>query len=165
MDDPPADEGGTGAPPQPSTPNRAPSQLTREYRGRDIAVGWYASRCIHAAACIRALPQVFNAKRRPWIEVDAASADAVADAVQRCPTGALHFVRLDQGPPESVPESPEVRSVADGPYYIKGTVEVMDEDGNVYVRDTRIALCRCGKSKHAPLCDNTHRATGFRTSA
>jgi CDGSH-type Zn-finger protein len=31
-------------------------------------------------------------------------------------------------------------------------------------RETRLALCRCGQSKHMPLCDNTHRAIGFRST-
>lgn len=159
-----ASSGGTGAPPEPSAPNRAPSDLTREYRGRDIAVRWYASRCIHSAACIRALPGVFDARRRPWIEVDAADADAVAEAVLRCPTGALHYERLDGGAPEPIPDVVEIRAVKDGPCYVRGRIDIVSEDGQVIRTDTRLALCRCGQSKHMPLCDNTHRATGFRTS-
>jgi uncharacterized Fe-S cluster protein YjdI len=90
-----AAHGGTGAPPPPDEPNRVFSRLTREYASDTIKVEWYARRCIHSAACIRALPQVFDPQRRPWVDVDAATADAVADAVMKCPTGALQFVRLD----------------------------------------------------------------------
>ena len=159
-----ASSGGAGAPPEPASPNRAPSDLTREYRGRDIAVRWYASRCIHSAACIRALPRVFDPRRRPWIELDAADADAVARAVLECPTGALHYERLDGGPPEPVPDTVTLRAVKDGPYYVRGMVEIVDEAGNLMRRDSRVALCRCGKSRHMPMCDNSHRATGFRSS-
>ena len=85
---PDASAGGTGAPPAPASPNRAPDHLTREYRGAGIAVQWYAARCIHSARCIRAAPAVFDPARRPWIVLDGAGADAVAAAVERCPTGA-----------------------------------------------------------------------------
>ena len=99
-----ASEGGAGAPPEPESPNRAPD-LTREYSTPDITVQWFAGRCIHSANCVRALQRVFDPQRRPWVEPAAAPADAIADAVLRCPTGALHFVRHDGGLQE-VPDVP-----------------------------------------------------------
>lgn len=160
-----ASAGGGGAPPEPTAPNRAPSALTRVYAGRGIEVQWYASRCIHSAACIRALPGVFDPKRRPWVDLTHpdAGADAVADAVLRCPTGALHYVRSDGGPAEPEPAQVQVRAVRDGPLIVRGAVEVLDDDGTLLRRDTRLALCRCGQTRHAPFCDNTHRAIGFRS--
>ena len=152
-----ASAGGTGAPPDPAAPNRARGDLTREYSGTGIRVQWYASRCIHSAECIRALPHVFNPRRRPWVDVDAAGADEIADAILRCPTGALHFVRTDGGHQETAPAEVEIRVVRDGPYYVRGDVEIRDPDDNVFRRDTRMALCRCGHSAHMPFCDNTHR--------
>jgi len=106
---------------------------------------------------------VFDPHRRPWIDIDAADADAVAEAVQRCPTGALQFDRLDGGLAEAVPDKVEIRTIKDGPYFVRGMVDLLDENGDVLRRESRIALCRCGKSKHLPRCDNTHRATGFRS--
>ena len=158
-----ASAGGTGAPPDPGAANRAPPDLTREYAGAGIRVQWYAGRCIHSAACVRALPQVFDPRRRPWVDAGAADADAIAGAVLRCPTGALHFARTDGGPGESAPPEVEIRAVRDGPYYVRGSVEVVDEAGRVIRRDTRLALCRCGQSRHMPMCDNSHRALGFRS--
>lgn len=156
-----AGAGGAGAPPPPGEANKAPD-LTREYANERIRVQWYASRCIHSAECIRALPGVFDPRRRPWVDIDAADADAVANAVMRCPTGALHFVRLDGGAGESVPARVEVTTVRNGPNFVRGDVEIMDGEGRTIRRDTRVALCRCGQSKHMPFCDNTHRAIGFR---
>jgi CDGSH-type Zn-finger protein len=49
----------------------------------------------------------------------------------------------------------------DGPTYLRGDIEVLDDAGEVCLRDTRVALCRCGLSRNKPLCDNTHRAAGF----
>ena len=156
-----ASAGGTGAPPAPTAANQAP-ELTREYHTAAIAVQWYATRCIHSARCIRAQPAVFNPKRRPWIVLEGASADAVAAAVERCPTGALHYTRLDGGPGETVPNETTVAAVRDGPLYVRGDVTVAREDGTVIRRDTRVALCRCGQSAHMPFCDNSHQAAGFR---
>jgi uncharacterized Fe-S cluster protein YjdI len=160
--EPDAGSGGTGAPPEPTTSNKVFADLTREYGNSSIRVQWYASRCIHSAACIRALPQVFDPRRRPWIDVEAADADAIADAVIKCPTGALHYERLDGGRPEETSGEVRIRPIRNGPYFVTGPAEITDANGEVIRRDTRVALCRCGRSKHMPFCDNTHRETGFR---
>jgi uncharacterized Fe-S cluster protein YjdI/CDGSH-type Zn-finger protein len=155
-----AGAGGAGAPPEDHEANQVFSDLTREYSASGIRVQWYASRCIHTANCIKALPRVFNARRRPWIDVDAADADAIAEAVLQCPTGALHYVRSD-GVSEPVSENVTARAVRDGPFLVRGEIEVTDSEGRVIRKDSRVALCRCGKSRHAPFCDNTHRALGI----
>lgn len=159
--EPSAAEGGTGAPPDDHEANRVHDRATREYASTDIKVQWYASRCIHSAACIRALPQVFDARKRPWIDVNAADAPAIAEAVVKCPTGALHFVRTDGGPQEQPPEGVTVTTVKNGPFFIRGRIEVTDTNGDVIRDDWRISLCRCGRSRHLPFCDNTHRALGL----
>lgn len=157
-----ASAGGCGAPPEPDAPNHAPAGLTREYRSERISVLWFAERCIHSGECIRAQPRVFDPRRRPWVKIDAADADAVAEAVLRCPTGALHYVRHDGGPQEPVPERTTIRPVPDGPYHVRGKVEVRTSGGELIREDTRVALCRCGESRHMPFCDNSHTAAGFR---
>jgi uncharacterized Fe-S cluster protein YjdI len=159
-----ASAGGLEAPPAPEASNQAPP-VTREYRSGQIAVQWYAERCIHSARCIRAAPGVFDPQRRPWIDLSGAPADLIAEAVERCPTGALHYTRFDGGRPETVPDEPVVSVVRDGPLYVRGDVVITLEDGSVVRHDNRVALCRCGQSKHMPFCDNTHRATGFRDPA
>jgi CDGSH-type Zn-finger protein len=51
----------------------------------------------------------------------------------------------------------------DGPYLVRGPVELRDQDGRRIVlgRQT-IALCRCGKSRMRPFCDGTHRLVRFK---
>jgi CDGSH-type Zn-finger protein len=50
----------------------------------------------------------------------------------------------------------------DGPYLIRGNFVVQDQDGNEMPLPRRtIALCRCGKSRIRPLCDGTHKLSGF----
>ena len=133
-----------------------------EFEGRDLRVTWSKARCIHAAACVFGLPTVFEPGRRPWITPDDASADKVAEIVRRCPTGALHFERTDGGVPESPPETNTIVSSKFGPLYVKGDVELLAADGSVVLKDTRLALCRCGDSRNKPFCDGTHSSAGFR---
>ena len=45
----------------------------RDYENDAIRVHWDSIRCIHVGICLRALPQVFDTGRRPW--VDAVSGD------------------------------------------------------------------------------------------
>ena len=160
--EPNAADGGKGAPPGEDQSNRVHDRATREYSADTIKVQWYASRCIHSAACIRALPQVFDPRQRPWVNVRAANAGAIAEAVVKCPTGALHFVRTDGGAQEQPPADVTVTSVRNGPFFVRGQVKITDASGAVVRDDWRVALCRCGRSKHLPFCDNTHRALGLR---
>jgi uncharacterized Fe-S cluster protein YjdI/CDGSH-type Zn-finger protein len=158
-----AGQGGTGAPPPTNQSNNVRAGLTREYARPEIVVEWYASRCIHSGACIRALPAVFNPGRRPWVNVSDADPDAIAQAVTRCPTGALRFQRLDGGEQESAGDRVSITPIANGPYFVRGPIEMVNPQTGEPQRETRVALCRCGKSGHMPFCDNTHRAIGFRS--
>jgi CDGSH-type Zn-finger protein len=52
-----------------------------------------------------------------------------------------------------------------GPYLVKGPIELMDVDGNAYtVEREMIALCRCGGSTNKPFCDGTHSRLGFQAA-
>lgn len=126
------------------------------YRGQDIVVTYDLRRCIHAAECLRALPDVFDTSKRPWVQPNQASADEVAEAVLRCPSGALHFERLDGGAGETSPAGNTVTVSADGPLYVHGAIEVVTHEGVTLLEDTRAAFCRCGASKNRPFCDNSH---------
>jgi len=134
--------------------------IKKEYRTDAIAVVWEPDFCIHVANCIRHLPQVFDPRDRPWIHVDQAAADEIARAVLSCPTGALHYRRLDQGAQETRPPETEVRPQPNGPLYLHGNLRIEDDAG-VIREETRTALCRCGESRNKPFCDNTHRLIGF----
>ena len=133
-----------------------------EFRGDAITVTWSRRRCTHVAACIMNLPAVFEPGRRPWVDVAKGSAEAIARVVPHCPTGALHFHRTDGGAAEPVPASNAVAVTRDGPINVRGDLEIYDESGELRLRDTRAALCRCGQSANRPFCDGAHHATGFR---
>ena len=58
------------------------------------------------------MPEVFDVEKRPWIQPENASAEQVAEALRRCPSGTLNY-RL-QGPHED-PERPARAAVCGTP--------------------------------------------------
>jgi uncharacterized Fe-S cluster protein YjdI len=136
---------------------------TRTYVGDAIEVHWEPRLCIHVRNCVRDLPNVFLPEARPWVAVDAADADAVAAAVEHCPTGALHYRRLDGAADEQAPEETTVEPRPNGPLFLRGRLRIVAADGQVIRQDTRVALCRCGASGNKPFCDGSHRRIGFTT--
>ena len=138
--------------------------VKRDYRNDRIAVHWEPELCNHTGNCFRSLPEVFQPQNRPWVLVDAASAEKIAEVVLTCPTGALHFTRLDGGPQEALPEETTVDARPNGPFHIRGRVRILGTGGRVIREDTRVALCRCGASENKPFCDGSHRRVGFRTT-
>jgi CDGSH-type Zn-finger protein len=115
--------------------------------------------------CVRGLPQVFDPEARPWVVVDAAGADAVAATIETCPTGALHYRRLDGGQQEQPPTETTIEPRPNGPLFVRGPVHMVDADGRLIREDTRVALCRCGASGNKPFCDGSHRRIGFTTAS
>ena len=132
----------------------------RTYRGTELDVSFEADLCIHATECVRGLPAVFDRGRRPWILADNARADQVSSVVERCPTGALLYRRLDGHPGEQPATATTITPVADGPVAVRGDLVVRREDGTLE-RLPRAALCRCGQSQNKPFCDNSHLEAGF----
>lgn len=133
------------------------------YANDAIEVHWEPRLCIHMRNCVTGLGAVFDPERRPWIDVDAAGPDEIAATVLTCPTGALHFRRLDGAAQEEPGEEATVEPRPNGPLFVRGHVRVVDPDGNLLREDTRVALCRCGGSQNKPFCDGTHRRIGFTT--
>lgn len=150
-----------------------------EYTGEGADVTFDVRRCIHARECVRGLPAVFDRDRRPWVNLDnvrasdasasqtgadapdATPVDDLAEVIERCPTGALHYERHDDGPGEAVPDENTITVTADGPHHVRGDVEIGTTAGETLLSDTRVALCRCGASENKPLCDNSHLDVEF----
>jgi uncharacterized Fe-S cluster protein YjdI/predicted GNAT family acetyltransferase len=64
------------------------------YYGSEVDVSFDLDVCEHAAECVRGMPEVFNTKARPWINLEDVTtptlADKVREVIGRCPSGALH---------------------------------------------------------------------------
>lgn len=139
-------------------------RLGKAYTAPAVTVFYDRARCRHYAECVRGLPQVFDTTRRPWIRPDAADARAVAEVVERCPTGALHH-RLLEGDPEEPAHPTTVTRDPAGPLLVHGDLVLDTPEGAL--RETRAALCRCGRTGNEPFCDGAcgvarHRPTGTR---
>jgi uncharacterized Fe-S cluster protein YjdI/CDGSH-type Zn-finger protein len=128
----------------------------REYQADGVTVLWDSQRCVHVAACIRALPAVFNPTARPWVRTANATADEIVAAVEACPTGALRYAR-ENGPAEAARVPTSVVPVPNGPLVMRGDLHVLAANGETIAHETRLALCRCGFSENKPFCDNSHR--------
>ncbi|WP_431981131.1 (4Fe-4S)-binding protein [Streptomyces qinglanensis] len=63
----------------------------RRYEGKSITSTFEAGRCLHAAGCVRGLPEVFDPGERRWIRPDSAEAERLAEVVRSCPSGALQY--------------------------------------------------------------------------
>jgi len=134
------------------------------YTGKAIDISFIKERCTHVAACLRGEPRVFFEVRRPWVMPDLGEADTIADVVEKCPTGALHYQRNDGGPQEKAPETTMIETAMHGPLYLHGEITLRTTNGETLLEDTRVALCRCGKSKHFPFCDGRHHEVNFRNN-
>jgi len=63
-----------------------------------------------------------------------------------------------------MPEEPEnviIKVRENGPYLVRGRVQLTDADGVPYTVEENFVLCRCGGSSTKPFCDGTHRTNGF----
>jgi len=56
-----------------------------------------------------------------------------------------------------------IEVIKNGPYIVKGEVELIDSDGNKFPVEKRMALC-CGASIEKPFCDGTHSKIGFQAA-
>ena len=130
----------------------------REYEGRDgVVVEWRPELCQHSERCWRALPQVFDPDRRPWIDAVAAPVSDVVAAVAACPSGALRIsgAAVDTG------AATEITVSRNGPLLLRGDIRILDADGTELAHVDKAALCRCGRSQNKPFCDGSHKTSGF----
>ena len=128
--------------------------LRKEYANQDITVVWKPDICIHSEICARGLPKVFDPNRKPWIDVDQASSEDIEAQVNQCPSGAISI--KSTGVTTTEETTAKVQLMAGGPLILKGTCEIVDEEGNTQQKKNA-AFCRCTKSANFPYCDGSHK--------
>ena len=97
-------------------------------------------------------PEVF-APNAPgeWIHPEAASAEAIVQVAETCPSGAITYRRKDGGPSRGAAGGQSSSRLREnGPLAIRAEMEI---DGETLLRAT---LCRCGASQNKPFCDSSH---------
>ena len=133
-----------------------------KYPGDQVDVSWDGRLCIHVGECGRAEGELFVGGRDPWCDPGRVGAvQEVVEVCERCPTGALTYIRKDGGGAELPPGRNQVVIANDGPLYLTGDLSIDGAaEGMTGVR-FRAALCRCGASNNKPFCDNSHREIRF----
>lgn len=155
----------------------------RQYTNGEITVFWKPAKCIHATTCFRELLEVFNPRKRPWINMQGASSEKITEVTNKCPTAAIYWkynkdldeaveVSTDYSKevnPESLHTSKHQNSTSakisimkDGPILVEGDFSVTDSTGKELKPMLMTSFCRCGHSHAQPFCDGTHRKVGFR---
>ena len=136
----------------------------RVYANETIEVHWEPKLCIDTRNCVRSLPQVFDPDARPWVIVDAASADHVAVAVLTCPTGALHFdaSTMDRRRPRrNLPPSSRGRTAR-----CSSRTHADRRSGRTtHPRGHARRALPLRRVRNKPFCDGSHRRIGFGTNA
>lgn len=138
----------------------------RKYSNGEITVFWKPNKCIHATTCYKELIEVFNPRKRPWVNMNGASTNEIIRVVNMCPTDALTYKYnkniVDAAVEnKSVAVENEIRVMKDGPLVIKGNFKIIGTDGAEFKKLKMTSLCRCGASMQMPFCDGTHRKIGF----
>jgi putative redox protein len=72
--------------------------MIKHYTKGDLTVVWQPDLCRHGGACARGLGAVFSPRRRPWIDLSQADDAAIVAQVERCPTGALSWIKKEPSP-------------------------------------------------------------------
>uniref|UniRef100_UPI00404871DD (4Fe-4S)-binding protein n=1 Tax=Roseivirga sp. TaxID=1964215 RepID=UPI00404871DD len=127
--------------------------IVKEYSNNEITVLWKPQQCIHSGICLRGLPQVFDLKRKPWVDIKGASSEEIVKLVKDCPSKALSikgvkFKEVDNS-------ATEVVLIPHGPLIIRGGATVNDRKDQTVYHET-VSFCRCGRSGKYPYCDGTH---------
>lgn len=65
---------------------------THHYTNGEITILWQPEVCIHSGICFRGLAEVFDPRRKPWIDMSRAENDKMIEQVKKCPSGALSIV-------------------------------------------------------------------------
>ncbi|MFK8005920.1 MAG: (4Fe-4S)-binding protein [Saprospiraceae bacterium] len=136
------------------------SKIVKKYSNREITVVWEPSKCVHVGNCVRGLPEVFDAKAKPWVNIEGADTKSIINQVKDCPSGALSI--LENVNPEAPKSSnTHVELMKNGPLMIDGAIKLTQADGSVILKNKKTAFCRCGASSRKPYCDGSHTSAGF----
>ncbi|MFL5742259.1 MAG: (4Fe-4S)-binding protein [Flavisolibacter sp.] len=73
--------------------------IQKTYSNGEVTIVWKPSLCIHSTICWKestGLPEVFDPRKRPWINLEGSGTEAIVMQVKKCPSGALSFFYKDE---------------------------------------------------------------------
>ncbi len=115
--------------------------MEKQYTNGEITIVWKPDACIHSTLCWRGMVDVFNPKKRPWINMEGAESEALIAQVEKCPSGALSFFRNNKA--EAQPETVEVETIVEATSH-------------------KVTFPCCGAFGNKPYCDGSHRKIDFK---
>lgn len=136
--------------------------MEKTYSNEDITVYWQPKVCEHSTLCWKGLLNVFDPRKRPWVNMQGASTEEIIAQIEKCPSGALSYkyneVITMEEKTENHEELVEINVEPMRPIRIKGDFVIKDREGNVILEGKKAAsLCSCGHSNNKPFCDGTHK--------
>ena len=138
-------------------------KVTKKYSNGEVTVVWQPDVCIHSKLCWTELVEVFDPRKRPWIDMTGAETARIIEQVERCPSGALSFFRNDETPePATISAESLVEVSKNGPLLVYGNLVVKDAAGHETRKNKVTAFCRCGASGNKPFCDGSHLKINFK---
>jgi methylamine---glutamate N-methyltransferase subunit C len=132
---------------------------TDDYKGSEITIHDDRGICSHVGFCTDGLPKVFRMGVEPWIDPDAEPVKKIIETIRKCPSGALSY-SIDGVKYDKYHDKPEIKVNEDGAYFVRGFIDLNDDDKPNSLE--HYALCRCGNSKNKPFCDGQHWYTKFK---
>jgi uncharacterized Fe-S cluster protein YjdI/CDGSH-type Zn-finger protein len=132
-----------------------PVDYSGEVAGVAVTISYTPALCTHAAQCQARAAQVFDPKKKPWIQPENGTLNAILDVIAACPSGALRVAVGDQPAQHMTTGAVAIAVEKDGPYHVTNMALAADFNGAGASR-AKYSLCRCGLSKNKPFCDGTH---------
>ncbi len=133
----------------------------KEYTNGEITIVWKPDMCQHSALCWKGLVDVFDPRKRPWINMQGADNESIIRQVGTCPSGALSYYLNSEGPAKAASGTLLVEVATNGPLLVHGSLTVRDAAGNEVSKEKVTAFCRCGASQNKPYCDGSHKKINF----
>ena len=66
-------------------------EIIKKYSNGEVTVTWEPSKCIHSTICFSGLPEVFNPRKQPWVNIEGSTTNKIVEQVKECPSGAISF--------------------------------------------------------------------------
>ena len=134
------------------------------YKSEKISVSFAPSVCIHAAECVKGLPNVFDTSKKPWVNVAGANPEEIIEVIDMCPSGALKYELIDYELEleKKKMEKTKITVMPNGPLMIEGNLTVNKMSGENIKDGEKLFLCRCGHSANKPFCDGSHKKEDFK---
>ena len=63
----------------------------KSYTRDNLTITFDLNICEHSAHCTKALPNVFDITKKPWINPEGAEIEEIIETINKCPSGALRY--------------------------------------------------------------------------